>query len=342
MRCREAKRRLNHGAAVEGELAEHIRACASCAVYKAAGKRLEVAFDVFRDRQPISPTPFSDIRGIVKSKAVIGRKGISLMSKVKNEIQSNRKVGISLIAAACLFVLLVLVPFSYDQTVGYTVTFEQLDPAYVTLEDRLSLALASLGLDRAVIEFVDNDHTVDCRIGNLPTKQGAREAAAAFRTVYGYDGPAVIASVVRETSASLYAQVKDKLSKIEIDAKGKTDAEIKEEIEDKLRMQGFVNPKVSVETKPDGMRQIAVGLTDSSDAKVSKRQLEIVVPGDDISFEAHQEISIDSEGKTDEQITEEIKKKLAEQGIENPEITVKTDADGKRNIEVEIKKEKED
>jgi len=340
MRCREAKRRLDDGAVIDGDLRTHMESCDSCAQHSAAEMQLDNILAKTRNLPSLSATPFAEIRERVENKIAIERKGISLMSKVKHQIENHPKASFSLLAAVCAFVLMVLVPFSYNQTIGYTVAFEGIDPAYATPDNLLSQALTSLGLERATVDIIRDAAYADYKIGNLPSEESAREAAAAFNAVSGYSGPAKITPVVLRTSASLYAQVRDKLNKIEVDGKGKTDAEIKAEIENKLKAQGFANPQVTVETKADGMRQIDVGLTDSSETKIAKRQMEIAVGGDDISFDARHEISIDSEGKTDEEIREEVKKKLAEQGIQNPQITVTTDKDGKRNIE--IKKEKKD
>lgn len=341
MRCGEAKRRLIEGAPIEGDLAGHFRSCDSCAAYLDADESLRNILRIVRDEGSAVATPFTEILENVESK-FNERKGISLMSKMKSQIENHKKVGFSLLAAACLFALVVLVPFSYDQTVGYTVTIPGLDPAQFAIEGSLPQALASVGLEAATVDFVRNSNLVDFTIGNLPSKNSAREAAAVFSSLCGYDGPFEIAPVTRKTSASLYAQVRDKLTRIEVDAKGKTDAEVKAEIESKLRAQGYANPQVSVETKADGMRQIDVGLTDSSGTRATKRKMEIAVPGDNISFDASHEVTVDTKGKTDDQIKEEVRKKLVEQGLENPEITVKTDKDGKRNIEIEVKKEKED
>ena len=342
MRCREAKYRLEEGADIDGDLRTHIESCDSCAEFAAAKKRLDNILAKTRNLPSLSATPYAEIRERVENKIAMERKGKSLMLNVKHLIENHPKAGFSLLAAVCLFALMVLVPFSYTRTVSYTVKFERMDPAFDTSEDLLSQVLKSLGMEQASVEIIRKDSYVDCKIGNLPSEKSAREAAAAFKAVSGYEGSGVITPVALRTSASLYAQVMDKLNKIEVDGKGKTDAEIKAEIEAKLKERGFENPRVTVTTESNGMRQIDVGLTDSSQAKISKRQLEIAVSGDDITLDAAHEISIDAEGKTDEQIKAEVTKKLAEQGIENPQITVKTDKDGKHNIEIEVKKKKKD
>ncbi len=144
-----------------------------------------------------------------------------------------------------------------------------------------------------------------------------------------------------EVSGSLYAQTKDKPSKIEIESEGKSNAEIKAEIEEKLKGQGLTNPDVSVTTKPDGMREIKVGVRDSSDSKVRQKQMEIIVQEDEpfAIKKPSLEISADSKDKSDEEIKEEIRSKLAAEGVQDADISVTTESSGKRNIEIEMEKE---
>ena len=144
-----------------------------------------------------------------------------------------------------------------------------------------------------------------------------------------------------DVSGSLYAQTKDKPTKIEIEVEGKSDAEIKDEIEEKLKGQGLTNPDVNVTTRSDGMREIKVGVKDSTDSKVREKRMEIIVQ-EDKPFAIEQpslEISADSKDKTDEEIKEEIKSKLAAEGVQDADISVTTDSSGRRQIEIRVEKE---
>ncbi len=152
----------------------------------------------------------------------------------------------------------------------------------------------------------------------------------------------MITLVVTKTSASLYAQVRDKLIKIEIESADKSEADIKAEIEDKLREQGFANPDVTVTIKPDGMREIKVGIQDSSQIGMKEKQIEIICPEDQPIIKIEEpslEVSVDSKDKTDEQIKEEIRQKLAAEGMQDIDISVTTDSSGRRQIEIKVEKE---
>lgn len=144
-----------------------------------------------------------------------------------------------------------------------------------------------------------------------------------------------------DVSGSLYAQTEDKPTKIEIEVEGKSDAEIKAEIEDKLREQGLANPDVTVTLKPDGMREIKVGIRDSTETGMKEKQIEIILPEDQsIKIkEPSLEISADSKDKTDEEIKEEIRQKLTAEGVQDVDISVTTDSSGERKIEIKMEKE---
>jgi hypothetical protein len=59
----------------------------------------------------------------------------------------------------------------------------------------------------------------------------------------------------------LLAQVQDKYFRVEVDASGKTDAEIAAEIASKLEAQGLGTPHVTVTTNPDGSKQLSIEAT---------------------------------------------------------------------------------
>lgn len=244
--------------------------------------------------------------------------------------------------AVCVFAFVVLVPFSYDRTVGYNVAYTGLDSKYDLPPEMLTEVLTSLGYEQARVELTQNGSYLDYRITGLPSETAAREASVAFSSLTGYSGEPVMTLVAKKTSASLYAQARDKLIKIEVETEGKSEAEIKAEIEDKLREQGLANPDVTVTIKPDGMREIKVGIQDSSETGMKEKQIEIICPEDQPIIKIEEpslEISVDSKDKTDEQIKEEIRQKLAAEGVQDADISVTTDSSGERKIEIEVKKE---
>lgn len=338
MRCREAKRRINRGL-IDTDLETHLRECVRCARFALSREYLDYAFREVRNLPSTPPSALEEVREKIENQ-MQKQEEFGFMARVRNEIGRHPAVGLGAIMAAFLLIVVILVPFSYHETIGYTVTYQGVDSAYQPPSGVLPRALQSLGYREADVVVESHGDKFDCQISNLYSSLDARKAAAAFAAVTGYDGGAVISPVVHVTSATLYAQVKDKVTKIEIDTKDKSDDQIQSEIELKLKEEGINSPVVNVRTRPDGMHEISVGFSDSSDTSMIKKDFEIVSGEGKISFDASHEITVDTKDKTDDEIKAEIQKQMKEKGIENADVKVRTDEDGKRNIEVKIEKEK--
>lgn len=342
MGCREAKRRLNETGEIDSELRKHLDKCPECSREVSAWQLIETTLENARNDREEPATPFAEIRAkITADRGLKKEKENSIMSEVQKQIASHRRFSIALVVAVAVFAFVVLVPFSYDRTVGYNVAYTGLDSEYEFSPEMLKGILTSLGYERADVELTHNGSFVDYRISDLPSKTAAREASAAFASLSGYTGMPVITPIIKTVSGSLYAQAKDKLVKIEIESKGKTDAEVRAEIEKKLAADGHSNPQVTVTTKPDGMREIRIGIEESSETGKKEKRLEIIAKEDQpIKIkEPSLEISVDSKDKTNEEIREEIKQKLAAEGVKDADISVTTDSSGKRKIEIEVKRE---
>ena len=343
MRCREAKRRLNRTDEIDEELRKHLDGCPACSREVAAWRLLNSVLESARGEKEPPPTLFREIRA--RMAAHIGRekeKEDSIMSKVKNQIANHPRFSIGLVVAVCVFAFVVLVPFSYDRTVGYNLAYTGLDSKYDLPPEMLTEILTSLGYGQAGVQLAKNGSHLDYRITGLPSRTAAREASTAFLSLTGYSGEPVMTLVARKTSASLYAQVRDRLIEIEVQSAGKSEAEIRAEIEEKLRDQGLANPDVTVTIKPDGMREIKIGIQDSSETGMKEKQIEIICPEDQPIIKIEEpslEISVDSKDKTDEQIKEEIRQKLAAEGMQDIDVSVTTDSNGSRRIEIKAGKE---
>jgi hypothetical protein len=342
MGCREAKRRLNKTGEIDGELRKHLDKCPECSREVAAWRLIETTMENARNDHEEPATPFAEIRAKITADTEREKgKENSIMSKVQKQIVSHRRFSIALVVAAAVFVFVVLVPFSYDRTIGYNLAYTGLDSKYDLPPEMLTEVLTTLGYRQVRVELTQNGSYLDYSITGLPSSTAAKEASVAFTSLTGYSGEPVITLAVTKTSASLYAQVRDKLIKIEVESEGKSEAEIKAEIEDKLREQGLANPDVTVTLKPDGMREIKIGVQESTEAGMKEKQIKIMVPEDEpIKVKCPSvEISVDSKDKTDAEIKEEIRQKLAAEGMKDADISVTTDSSGERNIEIKMGKE---
>jgi len=336
LHCKEVIRRINNSAGeLDREVTEHIKLCPSCARAAEAAGALKNALDaaVSNDIGPV--TPFDRVRASVET-ADRERKE-SYMDKVRNQIGGRPKLVVGLGLAVAVFLFITLVPFSYTITVGYDVVYSDLDNFGRDQGDRLIGALNALGYNEAQVKMTPGSLT----IANLPDYMAAKEVSAAFGAVTGIEAVPELEPVTRTVSGSLYAQVRDKM-KIEVDTEGKTDAEIAEEIRQKLLAEGFDQADVKVTTSGDE-KKIDVSVSSSDGDMQGENQLELHLKGDDsnnISFDSPADrIEIETEGKTNEEIKAEIEAKLAAEGKEGATVEVTTDADGQREIRVEYEKE---
>ncbi|UCC80513.1 MAG: hypothetical protein JSW64_03890, partial [Candidatus Zixiibacteriota bacterium] len=147
-------------------------------------------------------------------------------------------------------------------------------------------------------------------------------------------------------TGSIYAQVKEKID-LKVETQGKTDEEVRKELEEGLKKRGYKDPRVTVTSDVEGQRRIVIKNVELSEdenkAFETMEMMELLVGGGgeiEIKSPAKESLDIDTKGKTNEQIKEELKKKLAEKGMKNPRITIKDLPDGKREINVEVEEEK--
>ena len=341
LHCKEAIRRINNCAGeLDREVSEHIESCPSCARAAEAAGVLRNALDAAANNDIGDATPFDRIRTRVEVAAVNVRKE-SIMEKVRNQVGARPRLVAGFGFAVVVFLFLTLVPFSYTITVGYDVIYSNLDNFGWDKGDRLIEALNTLGYSDAKVKMTPGGVT----IGNLPDYMAAREVAAAVRTVTGIEAPHEIVPIRQTVSGSLYAQVMDKI-KIEVNTEGKTDAEIAEEIRQKLLAGGYDAADVKVTTDGDEKKidvSVSAGGAGGEQQETESRiELKLVDDGSDISFDSPkpvERLEVDTEGKTNEEIKAEIEAKLAAEGKEGAKVEVTTDADGQRQIKVEFEKE---
>lgn len=273
------------------------------------------------------------------------------MSSFRNLFGRRPRLSLGLGAALAVILFVTLVPFSYQRTVGYEVSYDDVT-AMPSQTKGVIDALKSIGYERVSISEMVAGGRGDYTITGLPTREAAREAAAVFAQLTGVDAEPSIESVVETVSGSLYAQVRDGLIRIEVDATGKSDAELESEITAKLAANGFTNTQVQVTTAPDGERhmEIFVGDDGSDPNKETEERIELKMgPGDDqtIGFnmghgaedsEIRQLIDANKD-LSDAELETLIEQKFAERGMPEVDVTVTTMADGKRDIKVTMEKQ---
>ena len=357
MRCHEAEQRLSNGRANDRELAEHLANCPRCAGLATAENKLAVAFQYEKERVICHSTPISLVRSRVNALRVDQpRKDYRFMPSIVNQIKIHPRLSVGLALAVAVFLFVMLVPFSYERTSGYNVAVSFNGTVVGDIPQKLNGALASLGHKDVKLNLSENSGKTIYELGTFATPLAAREAAAALNTLAQQKGEIEISPVVEKASGSLYAQVRDKLITIRIEGTGKTDAQLQQEIADKLAENGFTGANVSVKTDASGMRQIDISRSgansneaasisvgnlnkDNSVPDSSNMQIHLNMSPSDGSTEINL-LGKDTKNMTDAELKAAIEAKLTEQGVPNPQVTITRTADGKREVKVEARKEK--
>ena len=346
MRCRDVRRRLNEAGDLDTEIIKHLESCNSCAREAEAAGLLASSLNTIRNEGVTETTPFAELRSALEERiSREDRKEQSIMRFVKKEISSHPRFSFGLAAAVCLFAFLLLVPISYDKTVGYNLVMSEISPDNgidpVTVDDVIN----AMGYADVQISTSLNDKKLKIIFENLPSKKAVQEITSAVASLAQAEVMTEVTPIVVKEMGTIYAQVRDKLT-VKVDTEGKSDQEIEEEIEKDLKQKGYPNPNVEVKTKPDGKREIRIDTKlerkdGTGAAQKREQQMVIMSEGDSLIFDTAPltRIEIGSKGKTDAEIEREIRDKLRAKGMENPEITITTQPDGKREIKIDVKKE---
>lgn len=263
------------------------------------------------------------------------RKESSFMSQLQNKIKSHPRFSLLFAATVAVLLFVVMVPFSYHKTIGYQLEYAIGDVSQAPSVEAMNAALAAIGQNEARATFSYDETTGKCQISVLPNMGAVRETQALISSIMGTFSDPKISPVVELVSGSLYAQVKDKAIKVEVDATNKTDQQIQDEIKAKLEAQGFKGSVIYVKSDRDSL---------GSD---STRQLkfELTVKGDSCIGGANANaelLQIDGRGKTPEQIQAEIQQRLNQKGITNAKVQVtggQSSDSTKQEIRIEIKDE---
>ena len=142
----------------------------------------------------------------------------------------------------------------------------------------------------------------------------------------------------------LYSAALHDILSIDIDATGKSDEELKNEIESKLREQG-VDMKFKFTTGPDGRRDITVEHDQLLDANKEPKSFEMNIEGDNgkekIKLLTQKADPKRFEGKTDSEIREIVKKDIGNPELKDSDIIIdRTDKEVKVKVNFDKKEVK--
>jgi len=187
MRCSQARRRLirNRGKVPgdDRQLREHLSGCFRCAAFARAEQALE------RDlaaggRVDSDGIPMSALRTRVEARVdalqKTKTKEIPVMSAVIKNIRRRPSIGLTIGLVAIVLAVVTLIPFSFENTVGYEMAIAGINKDLAMDSDRINQLMAALGLDDARVNVGDCEETCVLKISDLDSEGEVKIVATAF------------------------------------------------------------------------------------------------------------------------------------------------------------------
>lgn len=214
MHCSEARLRIT-GSRRDiknyPELQEHLKNCPACAKEFEAAHVLIDIFDLNskNDTSDMIPleTQLKFVQARVENKDHLGSSGV-----LKNSLFGHRlSFGISALATAAVLLLFAVIPFNYEQVVGYEILFRGIDLELVKERTTICDVLFNLGLEEADIDFLGCDTTCNITVQYLKSEDEVKMVLFAFSEINDYDLSSHVIPIHSQSSRSLLEKVDEKI-----------------------------------------------------------------------------------------------------------------------------------
>jgi hypothetical protein len=192
MRCREALNRLNRlersGQHPDRELLEHLESCPACARQAEAARELGRAFAEMSTRDETDQITWSEQVHRVEAVARAHRnqpKEMPIMSALKRQLKLRPRLSVSLATTMAVLLAATLIPFKFDQTVGFEVAVAGVNRDLALNQDKLNEMLERLGLSNVHITVTGCEATCNLVLSDLDSEQDASLLRLAFEEIGG-------------------------------------------------------------------------------------------------------------------------------------------------------------
>lgn len=213
MRCSEARLRIT-GSRRDGydinndrKLQEHLKTCPTCAKEAQAANALKNIFDISSNDDSTNIIPLDiqkrRIKAIVENDIQSRSKWFSIGTLLKK----RTTFGVSAIVTAAVLILFFLIPFKYEQVVGYEILFSGIDRGLVEENTTVCDILFDMGLFEADIDFLECDFTCNLTVQFLKSEEEVNMVISAFSEINNYDLSSNVIPIHTKTSRSLLEQV---------------------------------------------------------------------------------------------------------------------------------------
>ena len=218
MRCREALDRLNQPAPFDWqsdtELLEHLKTCPACARQAEVARELRQAF-----AEASVPDEADDIgwpEQIHRVETAAGSlshqpKETLIMSTLKRQWKLRPKLSAGIVVAAIVLLAAAVIPFKFDQTVGFEVAVAGVNRDLALNQNRLDEFLKQLGLTNAKIHVTGCDSTCRLIVSSLESPVEADLVARAFEEIANVDVNISLNEVTEEVSGTVITHAIQKI-----------------------------------------------------------------------------------------------------------------------------------
>lgn len=217
MRCSEIRRRINNinsDLALDKDLQNHISTCQKCAMLVQAELDLRKSFTEagVSDDLEIIPWSIQKTRAEAEADHILQRqeKGFNIMKIISKQFTLRPKLSLSLSVGLALLLLITMVPFKIERSIGYEVALAGVDRDLAMDSEKIIKLLQAIGCDDASFDLGDCEATCELKISELKSEDEVKIIVAAFDKM-GNCIVEDITSVDGESTNTLLNHVRNKI-----------------------------------------------------------------------------------------------------------------------------------
>jgi hypothetical protein len=166
------------------ELKKHLLTCAECAAFARAEQAMCRDLETASADDNTDDIPLSELRTRVEARADSFRqaktKEIQFMSAVIKQIRKRPSFGVTLGIAVVVLAFITLIPFSFDNTVGYEVAIAGVNKDLAMDSEKINELMSALGMEGVKVDVGDCEATCVLKISDLESEGEVDVVVAAF------------------------------------------------------------------------------------------------------------------------------------------------------------------
>ncbi|MBU0985391.1 MAG: T9SS type A sorting domain-containing protein [candidate division Zixibacteria bacterium] len=220
MRCHEIRKRLSDLSAAnvteidDSALTDHLKNCDRCAAFARAELALRRDLNGRAAEDLSDGMPLSVLKTRVEARANLTSKPriqeLRIMTAFTNQLKQRPRISATLALALVALLIMTLIPFTFDDTIGYEVAFAGVDKNLALDEDRLNELISAFGMEGVGINVGDCDVTCKVVISDVKSEGDVKILVEAFDRM-GHCTVERIDSLTGNVSKYLYQQVSNKV-----------------------------------------------------------------------------------------------------------------------------------